>query len=134
MNQISATDWINANGVVIQVAVAIAVPVIQGILNRKRDMSTPIDTKPLPLATSSKIWFLKNAWGALLGIPLSVWLMHWQASQPGPPTREFVGVMVFLGLYLAFSVIGVIGFVLAAAGRPLYARVAALAEKIESNQ
>jgi len=76
--------------------------------------------------TSKKILFVKNAWGALVGLPLSLWLMYWQVSQPGPPTREFVGIMVALGLYLALNLIALVGFAFAEALRPLIDRLGAL--------
>lgn len=145
MNTAIDAAWINANGVVIGVALSIAqiifaitVPIGIELWNRKhRAMTTPSDMNPQALTTSneknsSKVWFLKNAWGALLGLPLSVWLMFWQVSQPGPPTREFVGVMVFLGLYFALNLVAVVGFAFAAALRPMSQRYEAFLAKHDS--
>jgi len=149
MDTASAVAWINANGIVIgiafsaaQIATSILVPVgIEFWSKRNKPMITPKDTHPQALTTSIDTnattvrafdvgWFFKNAWGVLLGIPLSAWLLYWQVSQPGPVTREFVGVAVLLGLYFAFSVLAGLGFVVATVARPVATRINALSDRL----
>jgi uncharacterized protein YacL len=132
MNATSVNNWINANGVTIQVLAAIAIPSVQALWKKWKDsaMKTPPETKPQALQTSSSIWFLKNAWGFLIGLPLAAWMLNSLVSTPEPVTREFVGAAVLLGIFFMFNFLMLMAFLIAAAFRSVYLQIKSMGERL----
>ena len=134
MNTLSNSDWIAIVGMAIQVAVTIAIPVVQALLSKRAESKAPPDANPHALATSSIHWFFKNAWGLLLGIPLSLWFLASIITSSDPPTRVFVGMVAFLSTYFIICLLGSLAYLIAAIGRPFYLKFEALAEKMQRKQ
>jgi len=115
---LSTSDWIAIVGVIVQVFVAVGIAVHQARQARLQPKLHEAKPSTAQIKGSNVAWYFKNAWGFLVGIPMSIAFICWEAVSPGPTT---VGS--------AFNVLLAIAFALAAPFRQAYAKLQALTEK-----
>ena len=126
---LSTSDWIAIVVVIVQVFVAVGIAVHQARQARLQPKLHEAKPSTAQIKGSNVAWYFKNAWGFLVGIPMSIAYICWEAVSPGPTTVGSALALVFLSLWLAFNVLLAIAFALAAPFRQAYAKLQALTEK-----
>jgi len=129
---LSSSDWISLAGALAQIVVAIAVAVYQVRASRATGLAGKSSKSAGPAEQSNIAWYFKNAWGFLVGIPMSIAFICWEAVGSGPTTLGSVLTIVFLSLWLAFNIFCAAGYALAAPFRQAYAKLEAMASKGET--
>jgi len=130
---ISTSDWIAIIAATAQVVATLSIGVPQ--LMAMRPKTNPTDTQVNALTNPNNIkWLVKNVFVFVLSAGASVWIM-WQALSTGGDavTRSFVTSLVFGALWFSFSILSILGFVIAFAFRPLSMAIDRLAEKYKLN-